>query len=440
MPEPALIQQQRELLRAFRQANVQRAKAEADAEERRKRERAAADAALNKAQQEAEAQRAKAAAAAEARHKADRAAADNTLIQARRTADAQLAEARKAQQQAQEALAQAGLQDLLAQTRPTATAAPLDANPAQELARCTSTATTAPREITASIQALLKWRQTAAARRRRLLIAGAVATVAVIVVVFLAVRASQQAIEAARWVAAVEAAPKADSVLVPAGEFLMGSTDADSSADSTAKPQHKVYLDAFKIDRTEVTNAMYGKCVQTGACQAPSSSGSRKHSSYYGNSQYANYPVIHVTWNDALAYCTWVGGRLPTEAEWEKAARGADGRIYPWGNEPPDKQRCNFHGDVGDTTPVGAYPAGASPYGALDMAGNVWEWVADRYQADYYAVAPARNPPGPAVGDSRVLRGGSWLHAQRLVRAAFRFRNDPEFRIDLLGFRCARSP
>jgi formylglycine-generating enzyme required for sulfatase activity len=253
-----------------------------------------------------------------------------------------------------------------------------------------------------------------------------------------ATRQAEQRAEATRQVLA-EAAIKAGPVLVPAGEFLMGSADADSGADSDEKPQRKVYLDAFKIDRTEVTNAMYAKCVQAGACRTPASSGSGKKNSYYGDSQYANYPVIHVSWNDAQAYCMWAGGRLPTEAEWEKAARGADGRTYPWGNEPPDKQRCNFNRDVGDTTPVGVYPAGASPYGALDMAGNVWEWVADRYQADYYAVAPARNPPGPAAGDSRVLRGGSWGCGQWLVRAAGRDRNDPVVRNVNLGFRCARG-
>ncbi len=223
-------------------------------------------------------------------------------------------------------------------------------------------------------------------------------------------------------------------VFVPAGAFEMGS----DSGYSDERPVHTVTLDAFWIDRTEVTNAMYALCVNAGACQPPSGSISSTRSSYYGNSQFGNYPVIFVSWNDAKAYCEWAGRRLPTEAEWEKAARGTDGRIYPWGNASPDSTLLNFYGNVGDTAEVGSYPSGASPYGALDMAGNVSEWVAGWYGAGYYN-SRSDNPAGPSSGDYRVLRGGSWFVEPYFARAAFRGRfgpDDPMFH----GFRCSRSP
>jgi formylglycine-generating enzyme required for sulfatase activity/serine/threonine protein kinase len=226
---------------------------------------------------------------------------------------------------------------------------------------------------------------------------------------------------------------------VPAGEFTMGSADGDSDASSDEKPQHKVALDAYWIDRTEVTNAQYRKCVAAGACQPPSNSSSYTRSSYYGAAEYDNYPALYVSWEAAQKYCQWAGRRLPTEAEWEKAARGADGRIYPWGNAAPDNQRANFNLNKGDTTTVGSYPAGASPYGALDMAGNVWEWTADWYNETYYQNAPTQNPKGPDSGQYRVLRGGSWFNVQRDVRAANRGRGDPDGVNDVVGFRCARS-
>jgi len=217
-------------------------------------------------------------------------------------------------------------------------------------------------------------------------------------------------------------------VLVPAGEFTMGS-------DNSSEQVHQVQLDAFWIDVYEVTNALYKKCVDAGKCQPPNPTKSYTRDLYYGNAQYDNYPVIYVSWDDANTFCEWAGKRLPTEAEWEKAARGTDGRIYPWGNTF-DKNLLNLsEGGKGDTTAVGRYPAGASPYGVMDMAGNVWEWVNDWYDANYYASSPRENPKGPTLGNSRVLRGGSFVG---YVRAASRYSNRPVSRDSSFGFRCAQ--
>jgi len=228
-------------------------------------------------------------------------------------------------------------------------------------------------------------------------------------------------------------------VYVPAGNFLMGSADSDSMAQSDEKPQHIVYLDAFWIDQTDITNGMYAKCVSAGACNQPTNLSSSARSSYYGNSQFDNYPVIYVNWNMADTYCKWAGRQLPTEAEWEKAARGTDGRTYPWGNDPPDNTLVNFNGNVGDTSAVGSYPKGASFYGAMDMAGNVWQWVVDWYSASYYQGSQPSDPLGPASGQYRVLRGGAWLNLVSDVRSANRYRFSPSSSYYYLGFRCSRS-
>ena len=229
-------------------------------------------------------------------------------------------------------------------------------------------------------------------------------------------------------------------VYVPAGDFLMGSSNSDSNARGEEKPQHIVYLDGFWIDLTEVTNAMYALCTNAGACQPPSDISSYSHPDYYGNSQFGQYPVINVSWNDAKAYCAWAGRRLPTEAEWEKAERGTNGSIYPSWNLAPDATLFNFNHNVADTTEVGGYPSGASPYGALDMAGNVWEWVGDWYDSNYYAKSPAENPTGPSSGEGHVLRGGSWNSDEGNVRAAYRYWDESTYAVVYVGFRCARSP
>jgi formylglycine-generating enzyme required for sulfatase activity len=218
-------------------------------------------------------------------------------------------------------------------------------------------------------------------------------------------------------------------VFVPVGEFAMGSD-----------PLYMVHIDSFWIDKTEVTNAMYGRCVQAGACNPPRSSGSNTRDSYYGNPEFDQYPVLYVSWLDANAYCTWAGGRLPTEAEWEKAARGIDARLFPWGDVDPASvaDLLNFRGQ--DTVQVGLYASGASPYGALDLAGNVSEWVTDWFSPDYYNSPPPSNPLGPDSGEYRVWRGGSWANTSTdLVRTYTRTGNLPTDASGGIGFRCARD-
>ncbi len=234
-------------------------------------------------------------------------------------------------------------------------------------------------------------------------------------------------------------------VYVPAGEFIMGSEKGEPDE----KPAHTVYLDAFWIYQTEVTNKQYQACVDAGVCEPPSSFRSYTHPSYYGNPEFDNYPVLFVNWGKANRYCeVWAGGDLPTEAQWEKAARGhltnlGNGNIYPWG-EGIGCDKANYQvGCLGDTSPAGSYESGKSPYGAYDMAGNVWEWVNDYYQSDYYALIAdnASNPNGPSSGGHNVLRGGSWYAHTDNARSTSTDRDGdtPQNASPDIGFRCVRS-
>ena len=225
----------------------------------------------------------------------------------------------------------------------------------------------------------------------------------------------------------------------------MGSPDGEADE----APAHTVDLDDYYIDQFEVTNAQYGRCVETGVCEAPSNTGSQTRSQYFGDPAYDHYPVIYVRWGDASTYCQWRGARLPTEAEWEKAARGPDGRVYPWGNTFDSAlanscdRNCTFepanpnHDDgYEETAPVDAFPGGASPYMAYNMAGNVGEWV-----DAWYDVYPGGDPGSSDDYGQKyhVLRGGSWRKGESDLRAANRLRNTPRHSSVSVGIRCARD-
>jgi formylglycine-generating enzyme required for sulfatase activity len=247
------------------------------------------------------------------------------------------------------------------------------------------------------------------------------------------------------------AASADEMMLVPAGQFTMGGKAADEVRTCSEvfasecqlawfvdeEPEHMVALDAFYIDIYEVTNARYQDCEQQGACDPPMSSASNSHPSYYSNPEFDNYPVINVDWYQAQAYCKWRAARLPTEAEWEKAARGTDGRMYPWGNKL-DETFANFHWSVSDTTAVGSYESGKSPYGLYDMAGNVWEWVNSLLEPYPYSADDGRESPNGS--GPRVMRGGSWgLEGDTSVSVSIRFGYDAARSGMDIGFRCARN-
>ena len=220
-------------------------------------------------------------------------------------------------------------------------------------------------------------------------------------------------------------------VFVPAGEFLMGTDDKEAQKN---RPRHAVTLSGFWIDQTEVTNEMYAQCVAEKQCPPPFS---EEFNPFYGKSKYANYPVVYIPWDSADKYCRWAGRRLPTEAEWEKAARGTDGRFYPWGNEPPNISLANYDNAIGEPLPVDRYPLGASPYGALNMVGNVREWVADWFHEFFYLAGLNENPIGPPDGNVKSLRGGSYLDDENEIRVFNRFFHPPGSPGINRGFRCA---
>lgn len=243
-----------------------------------------------------------------------------------------------------------------------------------------------------------------------------------------------------------------EMVYVPEGDFEMGST---LTADS--QPVRNVFLDAYWIDKFEVSNGQYATCVEAGACTRPKHSLSFRRTAYYGNEEYLNYPVVYVDWYQAQDYCQWAGGELPTEAQWEKAGRGSDGRLYPWGNDEPSSSFANYEGkDSSETMKVGSKPKGASPYGALDMSGNVKEWIFDSYEA--YDSEELLNPKSTVPNENKVVRGGAYgkiyercysygnwycyttrdqLDGPSIVRLIDREKTSAGTSVYNIGFRCA---
>ena len=243
-----------------------------------------------------------------------------------------------------------------------------------------------------------------------------------------------------------------EMVRIPVGPFLMGSDKkVDRNAYPAELPQRTIYLDAYEIDQFEVTTVRYLKYVL--AKDLPPLIDWQYDGGNFQETM-ASHPVMHVSWADADAYCKWAGKRLPTEAEWEKAARGEDGRIYPWGNQPAGLSRANF-GRTGLSGPVrdrperlvlyppiisvDKYDNAVGPYGTFQMAGNVAEWVADWYDKEYYKTAPDRNPKGPENGTQKSFRGGGWIDSTPSVRGAQRNGTDPSTKMNWMGFRCARD-
>jgi formylglycine-generating enzyme required for sulfatase activity len=249
-----------------------------------------------------------------------------------------------------------------------------------------------------------------------------------------------------------------EQILIPAGEFLLGGADLEAQqtfGNGVAYPevpQHSVSLAEYWIDKFEVSNRQYALCVSAGACTPPKWNVSFTRNSYYDNPEFANYPVIFVSWWQAGEYCAWAGRRLPSEAEWEKAARGTDGRLYPWGNEPVSSDRANLcdgncpktHANINfddgypDTAPVDAFPNGASPYGVMNMSGNVWEWTSTLTAP--YPYDPADGRENPDTYDHRIWRGGSWANGPWYLRSSTRYHSVQKYQYFNVGFRCAATP
>jgi len=239
-------------------------------------------------------------------------------------------------------------------------------------------------------------------------------------------------------------------VLVPEGDFIMGCNydEKDLECLPSTYPAHNVYLDSFYIDKNMVTYGEYNKCIKDGHCSEVFFGGGCNAYMPWNK----DHPVNCVDYNQSKTFCEWQGKRLPTEAEWEKAARGTDGRIFPWGNELPN---CNLavmndqpfvDGEMGTgcgsgtTQPVGSKPAGASPYGVMDMSGNLWEWTQDWYQEDYFEHSPSKNPKGPDAGVFRVIKGSDWgMRTPRELVANLRFNYAPLGQGYLIGFRCVKD-
>ncbi len=233
-------------------------------------------------------------------------------------------------------------------------------------------------------------------------------------------------------------------VLISEGLYVMGSHkslielnpgdlfNTDRHALGPENPAHNVEIDSFYIDTHEVSHGNYMEFVKTNKVRKPL---------FWNNPNFNNYkqPVVGISWQEAQSYCTWKGGRLPTEAEWEKASRGRRSVDYPWGNEPPDNTKLNFNQEIKKTTPVGSYEAGKSDYGVYDLAGNISEWIYDWHLAEFYLFSPKRNPTGPQKGQYKVIRGGNWRNNAEDVKMVYRNATIPSIRKKTLGFRCAQS-
>ncbi len=213
------------------------------------------------------------------------------------------------------------------------------------------------------------------------------------------------------------------------GDFIMGTGVGDA-------PQKTVTLDSYWIYATDVTNKMYAQCVGTGSCSAPAQ---ELGTPVYTNPSYGDYPVVGVTWDMASNYCQWSQGQLPSEAQWEKAARGESGAVYPWGNDNPTCGLLNYQGCLGHTNSVNDFPSGRSPHGLFDMEGNVFQWVNDFYDAHYYDSMPVQNPTGPNSGDSHVIRGSSFESDPAVILTGVRHPGAPAYHNYDLGFRCVVS-
>ena len=237
----------------------------------------------------------------------------------------------------------------------------------------------------------------------------------------------------------------APMVVIPAGPFPMGVPPGDRDGGRDEYPRHEVYLDAYAIDTYEVTNGRYLEFVKATGHRVPQNPKNPTRNLWQGeeiSELLVDRPVVNVDWADAAAYCAWAGKRLPTEAEWEKAAKGNHDWRFPWGNVEPTAKHLNYNQQwIGEKTlmPVGSYEAGKSPYGVYDMAGNVWEWVSDWYDPHYYEKSPKKNPKGPQTGTTRVLRGSGWQNETPTVRIFTRVESDPSVRNESTGFRCAHD-